>query len=252
MRRNSYLAALLFSLVGITSCTLLERNKQRIDSRDSMAQSVVEKEWINANYHRTLSQTHSPALAQNSCYYTFITIANDTASFILNFHEGDAAPLVAVGEAHYRIYNSWNEADSLDLYYRNDTLFLEGDEVNEQFLDFNTISSSSSIQGYVAQKSIAGHYSSEDGSKQILFGPERLITGFEPYLYYDVAIDLIALSDAIDVVTLTNEQGEKSDFAWSREGNRLHLYAIPTELSDEIITQELLKQCKLHYLFVSH
>lgn len=250
MSKPFYLTITLFALLCTTSCTLLERKQQQTDS-NSVSTTYFDngKEWINIKYHQMLSETHSPALSQNSCYYSFITLLTDTASFILNFHEGEALPLIAVDDAHYRIYNSWNEADSLDLYYLNDTLFLVGNEVHEQFIDFKRVSTNTSIQAYVAQKSIAGSYISEDKSKEVLFTPEGTVTGFDSFIYYDVAIDLIALSDQIDFVTLINKQGEKSYYAWKREESKLHLYAIPTELEEEIVTQELLQQCKVHYTF---
>ncbi|MCS6833967.1 MAG: hypothetical protein NZ521_10370, partial [Flammeovirgaceae bacterium] len=89
-----------------TSCST-SNNEQTSEQTQRTTIEVYEPTyqgvWVNEKYAEALEQTHSPKVAQNSCYISYISIPREQSSDALivhNFHEGVHYRTVFLGKAY--------------------------------------------------------------------------------------------------------------------------------------------------------
>lgn len=220
----SFFVTVVVSCTGSVEQSSEQTQRSTVEAYEPTYQGV----WVNKKYVEALEQTHSPKVAQNSCYISYISIPREQSAEILivhNFHEGITYRPVSLGKMY--VLNTSETSDTLKFEDGDKIAFWKG----EKFVKLQQHHGEGRI---VEELLIAGKYTLEGNNKEVVFTYEGKIQGLESYRYYKINVDYMDAGMQLDQIELSKDGKKWDRLGFSVEGNRarLHLFELKCEEFD--------------------
>jgi hypothetical protein len=226
---------LLISLVGctgknnVTDKTSISDSSLNVSSINNLA-----GDWVNLKYLRSIQKTKSPKISQNEGEYSYIRFSNDTALFILGFHEGVDLKVKSYGANNY--YCVGYDNDTIRMIVSNAKLTVVHKGAKETYLKYNMRLPNDDFGIRLLNKEIfSGVYRDIDSPNHIVtFTDDGLVKGFLDFNSYVVDPDYADVACNFDIIYLRLKPSDRFKYTWTFSKDTLKIYNLDCAVYDSI------------------
>lgn len=215
-------------MVIFTSCNqkekTVESEKPITELKSIITINDLSGDWVNLKYLHSIQKTKSPKESQGEGEYSYVTISNDTALFILGFHEGFDLKIKTFNENSFYCIGYYG--DTIKMTVSNDTMVIKNKLTKDTYIRYQMRFPGSWFGSLLLNKEIfSGIYKDVDfPDHTISFTDNGKVAGFLDYISYVVQDDYADAGCQYDIVYLRKEPDDRFEYTWRFAGDTLIIY----------------------------
>jgi len=228
----------LLLLISLVSCT---GNKSGIDKTSiADASSKVSTindlsgDWVNIKYLRSIQKTKSPKISQNVGEYSYISFSNDTALFILGFHEGVDLKVKSNGANNF--YCVGYDNDTIRMIVSNDNMTVIHKGARETYLKYQMSLPNDEFAIRLLNKEIfSGDYRDVDSPNHtVAFSDDGSVKGFLDFTSYFVSPDYYDAGCDFDIIYMRMRPEDRFEYTWTFSKDTLKIFNLDCQVFDSL------------------